>query len=141
MCSNGSEETLKHLFFECEFVQSCWTTLHIVWDLSTNFRYGGRTEEAFPIQLLYGSYHAGSIGRSVSIIIISFSTLNKFRWCDGKRILEIYSYYVSLSDGMAVFAVTCKYCTVLFILFNKSTVGGLPSCFILKNKKKLRVTK
>jgi hypothetical protein len=34
LCNHDSEETLKHLFFECEFAQSCWTALHIVWDLS-----------------------------------------------------------------------------------------------------------
>jgi hypothetical protein len=34
MCSHGIEETLKHLFFDCEFAQICWTSLHIVWDLS-----------------------------------------------------------------------------------------------------------
>jgi hypothetical protein len=33
-CIMCREETLKHLFFECEFAQSCWTALHIVWDLS-----------------------------------------------------------------------------------------------------------
>jgi hypothetical protein len=30
MCSHGIEETLKHLFFDCEFAQICWTSLHIV---------------------------------------------------------------------------------------------------------------
>jgi hypothetical protein len=34
LCNHDSEETLKHLFFECEFAQSCWMALHIVWDLS-----------------------------------------------------------------------------------------------------------
>jgi hypothetical protein len=34
MCSSGAEETLKHLFFECQFAQLCWTSLHIIWDLS-----------------------------------------------------------------------------------------------------------
>jgi hypothetical protein len=34
LCSHIEEETLHHLFFGCEFAQSCWTTLHIVWDLS-----------------------------------------------------------------------------------------------------------
>jgi hypothetical protein len=34
MCNHGCEETVKHLFFECEFAESCWTALHIVWDLS-----------------------------------------------------------------------------------------------------------
>jgi hypothetical protein len=34
ICIQGVEETMKHLFFECEFAQSCWTALHIVWDLS-----------------------------------------------------------------------------------------------------------
>jgi hypothetical protein len=34
MCSRGSEETVKHLFFECEFAQNCWMALHIVWDLA-----------------------------------------------------------------------------------------------------------
>jgi hypothetical protein len=33
LCNHDSEETLKHLFFECEFAQSYWTA-HIVWDLS-----------------------------------------------------------------------------------------------------------
>jgi hypothetical protein len=34
LCNHGCEETLKHLFFQCEFAESCWTALHIVWDLS-----------------------------------------------------------------------------------------------------------
>jgi ubiquitin C-terminal hydrolase len=34
MCNKGVEETMKHLLFECEFAQLCWTALHIVWDLS-----------------------------------------------------------------------------------------------------------
>jgi hypothetical protein len=34
LCSHGQEETLQHLFFECEFLQSCWSALHIVWNLS-----------------------------------------------------------------------------------------------------------
>jgi hypothetical protein len=34
MCSQHVEETLHHLFFECEFAQMCWTTLHQVWDLN-----------------------------------------------------------------------------------------------------------
>jgi hypothetical protein len=28
------EETIKHLIFECEFVQTCCTSLHIIWDLA-----------------------------------------------------------------------------------------------------------
>jgi hypothetical protein len=34
ICSSGAEETLKHLFFECQFAQLCWTSLHIIWNLS-----------------------------------------------------------------------------------------------------------
>jgi hypothetical protein len=34
MCSHGMEETMKHLFFDCEFVQLCWALLHFIWDLS-----------------------------------------------------------------------------------------------------------
>jgi hypothetical protein len=34
LCSHDCEETLKHLFFECEFAQTCWAALHIVWGLS-----------------------------------------------------------------------------------------------------------
>jgi hypothetical protein len=34
MCSHNVEETMHHLFFECEFAQMCWTALHHVWDLS-----------------------------------------------------------------------------------------------------------
>jgi hypothetical protein len=34
LCSHGQEETLQHLFFECEFSQFCWSVLHIVWNLS-----------------------------------------------------------------------------------------------------------
>jgi hypothetical protein len=34
LCSHGIEETVKHLIFECEFAQLCWTSLHIIWDLS-----------------------------------------------------------------------------------------------------------
>jgi hypothetical protein len=30
LCSQGAEETLKHLFFKCEFAQSCWTTLRVL---------------------------------------------------------------------------------------------------------------
>jgi hypothetical protein len=25
---------MKHLFFECEFAQACWTAIQIIWDLS-----------------------------------------------------------------------------------------------------------
>jgi hypothetical protein len=34
MCSHGIEETIKHLFFDCEYAQTCWTALHLVLDLS-----------------------------------------------------------------------------------------------------------
>jgi hypothetical protein len=34
LCSHGVEETMKHLFFDSEFAQLCWTSLHIIWDLS-----------------------------------------------------------------------------------------------------------
>jgi hypothetical protein len=34
LCSHGMEETIKHLIFECEFAQMCWTSLHIIWDLA-----------------------------------------------------------------------------------------------------------
>jgi hypothetical protein len=34
LCSCGIDETVKHLIFECEFAQLCWTLLHIIWDLS-----------------------------------------------------------------------------------------------------------
>jgi hypothetical protein len=34
MCSHEEEETQKHLFYDCEFSQMCWASLHIVWDLS-----------------------------------------------------------------------------------------------------------
>jgi hypothetical protein len=33
LCSHNVEETLHHLFFGREFVQSCWTSLHIIWDI------------------------------------------------------------------------------------------------------------
>jgi hypothetical protein len=34
MCTHAMEETLKHLFFDCEFAQLCWASLHFIWDLS-----------------------------------------------------------------------------------------------------------
>jgi hypothetical protein len=34
MCSHVEEETQTHLFYDCEFAQMCWASLHIVWDLS-----------------------------------------------------------------------------------------------------------
>jgi hypothetical protein len=34
LSSNDLEETQKHLFFEYDSRSLCWTTLHIVWDLS-----------------------------------------------------------------------------------------------------------
>jgi hypothetical protein len=34
LCSHGIEETIKHLILECEFAYMCWTSLHIIWDLS-----------------------------------------------------------------------------------------------------------
>jgi membrane-bound metal-dependent hydrolase YbcI (DUF457 family) len=34
MCTQATEETLKHLFFECEFAQMCWSGLNIIWGLS-----------------------------------------------------------------------------------------------------------
>jgi hypothetical protein len=34
ICSHDHEEAIQHIFFECEFSEPCWSTLHIVWDLS-----------------------------------------------------------------------------------------------------------
>jgi hypothetical protein len=34
MCTSGDEETIDHLFFECEFAKDCWATIHIDWDAS-----------------------------------------------------------------------------------------------------------
>ncbi|KAJ1275329.1 hypothetical protein BS78_05G127700 [Paspalum vaginatum] len=31
MCNSQSEETINHLFFECEFPKQCWAKLHISW--------------------------------------------------------------------------------------------------------------
>lgn len=32
LCSTGCEETGFHLFFECSFSQSCWSTIPIAWN-------------------------------------------------------------------------------------------------------------
>ncbi|KAJ1255822.1 hypothetical protein BS78_K154600 [Paspalum vaginatum] len=31
MCSSG-EETIDHLFFECQFAQNCWAAIGVSWD-------------------------------------------------------------------------------------------------------------
>lgn len=32
MCSNGQEETIDHLFFECPFTKEFWASIHLAWD-------------------------------------------------------------------------------------------------------------
>ena len=34
MCDAREEETLDHLFFECQFAKECWATIQIDWDVS-----------------------------------------------------------------------------------------------------------
>ena len=34
MCDSKEEETIEHLFFECQFAKECWATINFVWDLS-----------------------------------------------------------------------------------------------------------
>jgi hypothetical protein len=34
MCDSGEEETIDHLFFDCEFAKECWAIIHIDWDMS-----------------------------------------------------------------------------------------------------------
>jgi len=34
LCSTGEEETCFHLFFQCPFSQTCWSTIPINWNLS-----------------------------------------------------------------------------------------------------------
>jgi len=29
MCANSTEETLKHLFLDCEFARNCWALIHL----------------------------------------------------------------------------------------------------------------
>jgi len=34
LCNGGHEETSFHLFFECSFSQSCWSSIPITWNLN-----------------------------------------------------------------------------------------------------------
>lgn len=34
MCSNGIEEDIDHLLFECPFAGQCWSSINFVWDTS-----------------------------------------------------------------------------------------------------------
>jgi hypothetical protein len=34
LCPHREEETIAHLFFQCDFAQACWDKLSIVWDLN-----------------------------------------------------------------------------------------------------------
>jgi hypothetical protein len=62
LSGHGNEETLKHLFFECEFVQSFWTVLHIVWDLSLLVvEMIENQRKTISIWLLHGVYHPGNM--------------------------------------------------------------------------------
>jgi len=36
MCNSGQDETIEHLFFECQFAQECWQKIDINWVLSRN---------------------------------------------------------------------------------------------------------
>lgn len=33
LCSDGEEETIAHLFFQCDFAKACWDKLGITWIL------------------------------------------------------------------------------------------------------------
>lgn len=34
LCQDSEEETLNHLFFDCQFSQACWNIIGIDWDNS-----------------------------------------------------------------------------------------------------------
>ncbi|KAF8730536.1 hypothetical protein HU200_016952 [Digitaria exilis] len=38
MCVSNEEEDTQHLFFNCTFVDACWTYLNIQWDTSLDFQ-------------------------------------------------------------------------------------------------------
>jgi hypothetical protein len=61
---NTRNKRLKHLFFECEFAQCYWTSLHIVWDLTlvVDEMIAASEQTTIQEQLLYGSPHSGSLG-------------------------------------------------------------------------------
>lgn len=60
-CSEGIDEDIKHLFFACNFVESCWERIGIHWnmDLSLHLRIA---QTAIQPALLHGSYCHSELG-------------------------------------------------------------------------------
>lgn len=49
LCQHRLEETLEHLFFDCQFSVSCWNTLNISWGSgSDRFEWLSNTRRAWP---------------------------------------------------------------------------------------------
>jgi hypothetical protein len=90
------EETMKHLFFDCEFAEPCWASLHFIWDLSlmtTDMIEDGKRHFQFDCYMRWSFWQRGVFG---SIETILFSMGCRFPSSDGRKNLEIFSCFASI---------------------------------------------
>jgi hypothetical protein len=123
LCADREEETIAHLFFQCDFAKACWDKIGIIWNLNDdlhNVIERTRQHAGLPLFMEIFMIAAGSFGRSETG---KFFTASKLHLAGGSETSRMRQLFKHIGLMMIVEDLCCcgsMPCNFLLLLFSCS---------------------